>query len=99
MADTHPHIAFAKHWSISHDTMYQMGQCDAIIRSIRSMPLEPGLHQYLLNLSLTSGVQATTAIEGNTLTNDEIRQIAKGKSLPQSKEYLEREVKNILSAR
>ncbi len=98
MADTHPHIAFAKRWSVSHDTMYQLGQCDAIIRAIRSMPLEPGLHQYLLNVSLTRGAQATTAIEGNTLTDDEIQQIAKGKSLPQSKEYLEREVKNILRA-
>jgi Fic family protein len=40
---------------------------------------------------------ATTAIEGNTLTEDEVLQLIRGTlKLPASKEYLAREVDNII---
>nr|WP_061222230.1 hypothetical protein [Leptospira weilii] len=41
---------------------------------------------------------ATAAIEGNTLSEEEIALIHKGKSLPLSKQYMEIEVKNVLNA-
>jgi len=41
---------------------------------------------------------ATTAIEGNTLTEEEIESIQAGKSLSISKQYMETEVKNVLDA-
>src|SRR5207249_2719503 len=44
------------------------------------------------------GAQATTAIEGNTLTDEEIGKLKQGIKLPPSKEYQEREVRNILDA-
>ena len=51
-----------------------------------------------LNLvSLEKGAQATTAIEGNTLTQEQVGLLARGElQLPPSKEYLGVEVKNIL---
>jgi len=47
---------------------------------------------------LIKGAQATTAIEGNTLTYEQIREIQKGKKISPSKEYLQIEVQNIITA-
>jgi Fic family protein len=61
-------------------------------------PIRPDYRQQLLLVSLARGAQATTAIEGNTLSASDVDSIQKGKSLPESKEYLEKEVRNILKA-
>ena len=48
---------------------------------------------------LVKGMLATTAIEGNTLSEDEVRRILdRTLELPPSREYLEREIENVLSA-
>ncbi|MGE3844276.1 MAG: Fic family protein [Vicinamibacterales bacterium] len=47
---------------------------------------------------MKKGAQATTAIEGNTLSDAEVEKVARGDSLPPSKQYQEREVRNILDA-
>lgn len=53
----------------------------------------------LMRVYLAKGVQATTAIEGNTLTLDQVRDRIEGKlRLPPSKEYLGIEVDNVLQA-
>ena len=45
------------------------------------------------------GAQATTAIEGNTLSPEEVERIYRGQaSLPPSRKYLETEVSNVLNA-
>ncbi len=77
---------------------YQLGQCDAMVESIATMPLQPAYRMRLLNVSLIKGAQATTAIEGNTLSEVEIGRVASGDSLPPSKQYQEREIRNILDA-
>ena len=94
----YPHIQFQKRWQIPPDTQYQLGQCDAIILAISNMPLMPEYHETLLGISLIKGAQATTAIEGNTLSDEDVALVAKGQSLPPSKEYQEIEVRNILDA-
>jgi len=98
MTDKYPHIRFARHWTVTPKATYELGQCDAIVQAISGTPILPEYQALLLNLSLTKGAQATTAIEGNTLTDDEVQQVAAGESLPPSKEYQEKEVKNILDA-
>ena len=98
LRDRYPHIRFARHWEIGSDVHYQLGQCDAIIRSIRETPLSPERGAELLEVALIRGAQATTAIEGNTLTSEEVEQVAAGASLPPSKAYQEREVRNVLDA-
>ena len=95
---THPHITFEANWVLGKDVLFMLGQCEAIIRTISEIPLPPKERQRLLLVSLRKGAQATTAIEGNTLTEEEIARIDEGESLPPSREYLEIEVKNIIEA-
>lgn len=50
-------------------------------------------------LYLAKGALATTAIEGNTLTEEEVQKLLDGElHLPRSKEYLGKEVENIITA-
>ncbi len=58
----------------------------------------PQHYQELMNVSLIKGAQATTAIEGNTLTDEDIKRLMEGEKMPPSKEYQEIEVRNILDA-
>jgi Fic family protein len=91
-------MQFRKHWEIKGDCLYQLGECDAFVQVISSIPLKPEYRKKLLQVAFVKGAQATTAIEGNTLSEVEIVQIQEGWKLPLSKQYLEIEVKNILEA-
>lgn len=96
MKHAYPHMRFERHWTLTPEVMYELGQCDGIIDAISRSPLLPEYHEHLLEVSLTKGAQATTAIEGNTLSLEEVRKVYKNQSLPPSKEYQETEVRNIL---
>ena len=93
-----PHISFKKDWEISSNSYYYLGQIQAIIKAISYTPIMPNYREQLLRISLQKGAQATTAIEGNTLSDEEISRIDKGESLPPSKEYQAIEVRNIIHA-
>ncbi len=92
------HLQFTPRWKLSAQTTYQLGQCRALIDVISRVPIRPKLKGELKQVSLIKGIQATAAIEGNTLSQDEIRRVAQGKRLPPSKAYQEQEVNNILQA-
>ncbi|MDR3609964.1 MAG: Fic family protein [Ignavibacteriaceae bacterium] len=92
------HISFRGNWDYTKNSLYYLGQINATMSAISITPLLPDYHRQLLHISLQKGARATTAIEGNTLTEEEIEEIQNGKSLPPSKEYQEIEVKNILEA-
>jgi Fic family protein len=94
----YPHMQFRQHWTVDADLNYQLGQCDAIVDAMCHAPLLPGVRSQLLLLSLKKGAQATTAIEGNTLTDEEVERIANNETLPPSQKYQEQEVKNVLEA-
>ena len=94
----YPHILFRTQWELSPRVYYRLGQCEAIISAISETPLKPEHHARLLHVSLIKGAQATTAIEGNTLSDEEIAKISEGEPLPPSKEYQKIEVRNILDA-
>lgn len=96
--ETHQHISFKKEWEIDQDCAYMLGECDAYVKALTDIPLRPERREMLLKLSLIKGAQATTAIEGNTLSQEEIEKLGQGWKLPPSKAYLETEVKNILDA-
>lgn len=98
MRRTYPHLLFSRHWDVSPKAQYELGQCHAIVQAICETPIRPEYHAKLLRVSLIKGAQATTAIEGNTLSEEEIGQIVDGESLAPSKEYQEIEVRNILEA-
>ena len=95
---SHPHISFERNWHIDESTLFILGQCEVIIRIISAAPLEPETRRKLLLVSMRKGAQATTAIEGNTLSDEEIIKIDEGGNLPPSKEYLQKEVQNVITA-
>ncbi|MCX6252416.1 MAG: Fic family protein [Bacteroidetes bacterium] len=94
----YPHLLFKKHWELSNSAWLLVGQCEAYVRAIINTPILPHHYEKLMNVALMKGAQATTAIEGNTLSDEEIQKLMDGQKLPPSKEYQEIEVKNILDA-
>jgi Fic family protein len=94
-----PQICFQRRWTVDPDTIYKLGQCDAIVQSLVYLPLAPSVRAEMLRVSLVKGAAATTAIEGNTLSEEDIRLIEEGAAqMPASRHYQEREVKNVLDA-
>ena len=76
-----------------------LGDACAKCEYISGIPLMPETSQDLHRVYLVRGVRATTAIEGNTLSEDEVARLERGElNLPPSKEYLGIEVQNILDA-
>ena len=75
-----------------------LGQCVAYTKAISNTPIMPQFYDELMRLALRKGAQATTAIEGNTLSDEEIAKLQEGQKLPPSKEYQDIEVRNSLDA-
>lgn len=96
--ESHPWITFEIDLrQLAPQTWIGLGKCAAKCEQISGAPLKPMTEKELYTLSLIRGAQATTAIEGNTLSEDEVRQILEKRSkIPPSKKYLEQEVGNIL---
>lgn len=94
----YPHIRFEKHWTIGGELNYQLGQCDAMAYAISRAPLLPQYREKLHIVSMQKGAQATTAIEGNTLTDEEVERVFNREELEQPLEYQQQEVANILDA-
>jgi len=98
MKNTHEHISFRFNWDLGEKSANLLGQCYAYINSMLNTPIRPERHRQMLLLSLNKGALATTAIEGNTLTEDDLALIQKGKDVAPSKKYQQQEVENILNA-
>ncbi|MBU0544991.1 MAG: Fic family protein [Proteobacteria bacterium] len=92
------HILFQRNWHLEEETIFMLGQSESIVQAISSAPIKPEYRKQLLSVSLRKGARATTAIEGNTLSEEEVSRIDEGENLPPSKEYLQIEVKNIIDA-
>jgi Fic family protein len=98
MKNTYGHISFQPRWNANGPVAHLLGQCYAYIQAIKKTPIRPDYQQRMLRVSLNRGALATTAIEGNTLSESDVEMIQNGKSLPPSKKYLQQEVQNILDA-
>lgn len=76
-----------------------LGEAQSKCRHIAGVPLQPKIADEMHRIFLARGLLATTAIEGNTLTEQEVRdRIEKKRPLPPSREYLGKEIDNILEA-
>lgn len=76
-----------------------LGEAASKIAHVIGVPLQPDVAREMHQIALVKGVQATTAIEGNTLSEDQVALIAENKlTLPPSQAYLAQEVKNVLRA-
>jgi Fic family protein len=76
-----------------------LGEARSKIDHIAKSLLNPAIAREMHIVYLAKGVLATTAIEGNTLSEDEARKRIEGNlKLPPSQEYLGREIDNIITA-
>ncbi len=97
---THPWLTFRLDLRpIPHTLWMLLGEARSKCEHIAGVPLKPEDARGLYEVYLTKGVHATTSIEGNTLTEDEVRRRLEGTlTLPKSHEYLGREVDNVVAA-
>lgn len=76
-----------------------MGEAHSKCQHLFGTPLQPGLADRLASVYLRKGALATTAIEGNTLSEEQLDDVLdRGRSLPRSQAYLQQEVENVLRA-
>jgi Fic family protein len=97
---THPWLTFRATFQREASPLLWMmlGECASKCDHIAGVPLRPALAAELYKIYLAKGVLATTAIEGNTLTEEEVRQHLDGKlQLPPSREYLAQEIDNVVA--
>ncbi|OBF42819.1 hypothetical protein A5719_10260 [Mycolicibacterium peregrinum] len=85
---------------ITPDMWLDLGEAMSKCQHLAGVPLKPARAEEMGAVYLARGVQATTAIEGNTLSETDVKKIvAKGSAdLGKSRQYQEQEVKNVLGA-
>lgn len=85
---------------LTPDMWLDLGEAMSKCQHLAGVPLKPARADEMNAVYLARGVQATTAIEGNTLSEAEVKQIvAKGTAhVGKSRQYQEREVQNVLGA-
>lgn len=84
---------------VSYKTWHLLGEAKALCNFFAGTPLLPETQEHLNRVFLAKGVHGTVAIEGNTLTEDQVLERVKGKlKLPPSKEYLGQEIDNVIEA-
>ena len=96
--ETHPWISFKLDLSkASFKLWILLGEAQSKCEHIAGIPLMPQVASDMHRIYLAKGALATTAIEGNTLSEDEVLKHLDGKlDLPPSKKYLAQEIDNIV---
>jgi Fic family protein len=97
---SHPWLTFSANLKgVSYRSWLLLGEAASKSAHVRWSLLRPDVAHRLLQVYLVRGALATTAIEGNTLSEDEARRVVEGSlRLPPSKEYLAQEIRNVLAA-
>jgi len=98
---SHPWLTFAQIdlRRAGPDFWLLLGEARSKVEHLSLALLKPNVAEEMLRVYLAKGVHATTAIEGNTLSEAEVADILAGHANPPpSEEYLYREVENVISA-
>lgn len=97
---THPWIKFQLTLAeIGPEFWLCLGEAASKCEHLSRVPMRPDTAEKLHQLYLAKGAAATTAIEGNTLSESEVLKAVEGKlEVPASKEYQKQEVENIIAA-
>lgn len=95
---THPWLTFDLRLGGAAPAFWMaLGECQSKCEHLAGIPLAPELDRSLHEVYLAKGVAATTAIEGNTLSEEQVLQHIQGKlSVPHSQEYLTQEIDNVV---
>jgi Fic family protein len=98
--ETHPWIDFSLDTRRANiRTWLLLGEAQSKCFHIAGALLDPKTAKELHGMYLAKGALATTAIEGNTLSEEQVRRHLEGTlTLPESKAYLQTEVDNIIRA-
>ncbi len=97
---THPYLTFDLKLHDPNASLWLLlGEAKSKSAHIARTLLHPRRARELMQVFLAKGVLATTAIEGNTLSEDEVRRVIEDRSdLPPSKQYLAEEIRNVIGA-
>jgi Fic family protein len=97
--ETHPHLKFTINLSHAPSRFWLLlGEAKSKCEHISGVPLAPEVATKLHTVLLAKGVHATTAIEGNTLSVEEVQKRIEGRlALPPSKAYQGIEIDNVIS--
>ncbi|WP_326828660.1 Fic family protein [Streptosporangium sp. NBC_01810] len=98
--ESHPWLKFRLDIeTLDHETWMLLGEAISKCEHIAGVPLQPEVARELNSIYLARGAHGTTQIEGNTLSEEEVRKVVDDKlGLPSSQAYLEQEVKNVVDA-
>jgi Fic family protein len=99
--DEYPFLSFDfNSESLPPSTWALLGECSSKIEHVLGTPLREDIAKHLNSVFMIRGAHGTTAIEGNTLSEKQVKRIVEGKTidLPPTQEYLEREVANVLKS-
>jgi Fic family protein len=97
--ETHKFISFSGDamQGATAELWMMLGECQSKCEHLSKYPVRPDVADKIHRMYMAKGVLATTAIEGNTLSEAEVRKLLDGKlELPPSREYLAQEVQNII---
>ncbi len=95
---SHEFISFiADMTRLSYKSWMDLGEVNSKCLHLAQVPLQPSVAEKLHLIYLAKGVHATTAIEGNTLTEQQVLLQINGDKpdVPKSREYQVQEVENI----
>lgn len=96
---THPWLRFEVSLAAAAPSFwFALGECQSKCEHIAGVPLRPATRRRLHQIYLAKGSLASAAIEGNTLTEQEVLDGLDGVAPKSSPAYMEREVKNIIDA-
>ncbi|HRE90153.1 MAG TPA: Fic family protein [Myxococcota bacterium] len=97
---THPWLTFTFDLQRAPPILWLLlGEARSKIEHLAGVPLRPSTAQEMRRISLVRGALATTAIEGNTLSEEEAnRYLEDQSSLPKSRRYMGEEFRNVVLA-
>jgi len=98
---SHPWLTFDYRldFDVKDQLWARLGEAFSKCQHLTGTPLTPEVAQELGAVYLAKGALATTAIEGNTLSEQEVAEIIYGgRTLPPSRRYLQQEVENVVAA-
>lgn len=98
--ETHPWIKFSLDLRSAPWTFWNhIGEAHSKCRHLAKTPLPPALARKMERIYLAKGALASAAIEGNSLSEEQAVAAVDGTlELPQSQEYLQQELENLIDA-
>lgn len=97
--ETHPWITFADRLAPDNWKLWShLGEARSKCDHLAGTALNPDVAREMWRVTMLKGAVATTAIEGNTISFEEAERFSRGQNMPESRQYQQREIENVLKA-